>query len=329
MTYWLRKQGFVICLLAVLVLAFFWPGLVPLEKDGVAKITTNLAVALVFFLQGLSLATRQMLAGFRPLRLHLFVLGWNFILFPAVAWLLSKPVSSFLGPELSMGLWMLAILPTTIASATALTVASRGAVPQAIFASIFSNLLAIFLVPLLALAYLSGTSGVEVPLVAVFTKLCLIILWPLMLGQFVRRYFYSVSIRICKRLHWLPQAAILYIVYVSFAQTVASDLLKMCSLRQIVVASGAVIILLLLSSYWVWQSAKWTGLKRSERVTAFFCGSQKSIATGLPLLTTTLAVTSVDAGLVLMPLLLYHSLQLLLGGVLSAHFANESEPNSN
>jgi sodium/bile acid cotransporter 7 len=326
-TYWLRKQGFILCLLAAVLLAFYWPELGRFEKAGVAKITANLAVALVFFLQGLSLATRQMLAGCRPLRLHLFVLGWNFVLFPAIAWLLSAAVSSFLGPELSMGLWMLAILPTTIASATALTVASRGAVPQAIFASIFSNLLAIFLVPLLALAYLSGTSGVEVSLVPVFTKLCLIVLWPLMFGQFLRRYFRTLSIAVSRRLHWLPQAAILYIVYLSFSQTAASGFFGALSFEQLVAASITVVFLLLLVSYWVWQSSRWMGLKKGERVTAFFCGSQKSIATGLPLLTTTLAVASIDAGLVLVPLLLYHSLQLLLGGFLVPHFASERDPD--
>lgn len=322
--FWMRKQGFILCLFAVVLLAFVWPGLGNSRSAGQS---VNFAVVLVFFLQGLSLATRQMLAGCRPLRFHVFVLGWNFILFPALAALLIAPISFLLGQELSMGLWMLAILPTTIASATALTVASGGAVPQAIFISIVSNLLAIVLVPLLALAYLSSESGVALSLMPVFTKLCWIVLLPLIFGQCLRRYLREFSIRITERTRWLPQAAILYIVYLSFAQTVVSGFFESLSLSQFVLALFVVVILLLIASWGVWRSSSWIELQKDERISAFFTASQKSIATGLPLLTTIFASASVslDTGLVLVPLLFYHPLQLLLGGILMHRFTRQGD----
>lgn len=316
---WVRQQGFVLGLFAVVLLAFVWPEPAHFEY---AELAASFAVALIFFLQGLSLAMRQMLSGARPLRLHVFVLGWNFILFPALAALLSAPLSIVLGRELSMGLWMLAILPTTIASATALTVASGGAVPQAIFASIFSNLLAILVVPLLALVYLSSAGGVEISLMPVFIKLCWIVLLPLLIGQGFRRAFRECSISITQRTAWLPKAAILYIVYLSFAQSVSSGLLHALPLSQMALALFAVVLLLLSASWAVWKSAKWLNIDEGVRVTAFFTASQKSLATGLPLLTTIFASASVslDVGLVLVPLLLFHPLQLFLGGVLVPRF---------
>ena len=325
----LRQQSFVLLLFAAVALALVWPDAVRADKAYWAELAAHLAVALIFFLQGLSLAMRQMLAGALPLRLHFFVLGWNFIFFPALAALLCAPAVWVLGQELCVGLWMLSILPTTIASATALTVAARGEVAQAIFASIFSNLLGVLLVPLLAVAYLSSASGAELPLLPIFEKLAWIVLLPLMVGQCLRRFFREFSVGISARTRWLPQLAILYIVYLSFAQTVASGVLESLSLQQLLGTFLWVALLLLIASWMVWKTSSWMQFKADERVSAFFTASQKSIATGLPLLTATFAAAPllVDTGLVLVPLLIYHPLQLLLGGVLVPRFAARGQLN--
>ncbi len=315
---WLRRQGFVLCLLAVVALALTWP----LSEHAIvadwAESAANLAVALIFFQQGLSLATRQMLAGRLPLRLHVFVLGWNFVLFPALAALFNAPLTLILGRELTTGMWMLAILPTTIASATALTAAARGAVPQAVFASIFSNLLAVVLVPLLAVAYLAGASGAELSLMPVFTKLCWLVVIPLVLGQCLRRCCRQWAIQLSLRTRWLPQAAILFIVYQSFAQTAASGVMDSLSTQYLISALLGVSLFLLLANWAVWRSSDWIKLPYDQRVAAFFTASQKSLATGLPLLTAIFAASSIpmDVAMILVPLLIYHALQLLLGGIL-------------
>lgn len=318
--FWLRQQGFTLLLFGAVALAVWGPVPVEFIESGWAERMAALAVALVFFLQGLSLPLRQMLAGALPIRLHLFVLAWNFILFPAMAALLMGSLQVFLGPELSLGLWMLAILPTTIASATALTVAAKGGVGQAIFASVFSNLLAIFLVPLLAVAYLAKSSGAELSLLPVFIKLTWIVLLPLVAGQCLRRGFRRFCIGLTQRTRQLPQLAILYIVYLSMAQTVSSAVLEALTPARLVSAVFAVALLLGMASWAVWRSSRWLKLHHGERISAFFTASQKSIATGLPLLTTIFASMPVDTGLILVPLLLYHPLQLLLGGILVQKF---------
>ena len=320
---WLRKQGFVFFLFSAVLLAFLWPEPASGQEGASVEWTADLAVVLIFLLQGLSLPTRQMLAGSQPVRLHLFVLGWNFMLFPALAALVNAPFSLWIGAELGVGLWMSAILPTTIASATALTAATGGAVPQAIFASIFSNLCGIGIVPLLAIAYLSNASGAELSLAPVFVKLCWIVVLPLASGQCLRRLFRRASITVGERTRWLPQAAIIYIVYLSFAQTVASGVLETVPVLRLLGALLAVTALLLMASWGVWRSSGWMRLDHAQRTSAFFTASQKSIATGLPLLTTVFGAASLplETGLVLVPLLLYHPLQLLLGGLLLPRLA--------
>lgn len=320
---WLRQQGFILALLLAVVLGFMLPG--PAGEGGVlhAELTTKLAVALVFFVQGLSLQTRQMLAGRGPLRLHLFVLGWNFVLFPALVKMVIYPLTIFLGSALSMGFWMLAILPTTIASATALTAAARAAVPQSIFASVLSNLLAIFIVPLLVVAYLQSGGSAEISIMPVLAKLCWIVLLPLVVGQILRRCFREASIAVSERVGWLPQLAILYIVYLAFAQSVLSGVIELVLVEQLLATLLGVCLLMFVVSWAIWRSSACLSLSYSGRVAAFFTASQKSIATGLPLLSTVLAAASMPvdvAAIVLIPLLIFHPLQLLLGGMLVPRF---------
>lgn len=292
-----------------------------------AELTTKLAVALIFFVQGLSLPTQQMLAGRRPLRLHVFALGWNFVLFPTLAALIIYPLSLFLGPALQMGFWMLAILPTTIASAAALTAAARAAVPQSIFASVFSNLLAILIVPALVITYLQSGGNAEISMLPVLTKLCWIVLLPLVLGQLLRRCFREASVALSERVRWLPKLAILYIVYLAFAQSLLAGVIELISIGQLLATLFSVCLLLLAVSWAIWRSSACLKLTHAERVAAFFTASQKSIATGLPLLSTVFTAASLPvdvAAIALIPLLIFHPLQLLLGGLLAPRFALSS-----
>ncbi len=315
---WLRQQSFALLLFAAVGLAFIWPDPVVAEQGPRADALADAAVAVIFLLQGLSLGMRQILAGARPLRLHAFVLGWNFLFFPALVALLLLPVRYLIGPELSGGLWMLAILPTTIASATALTVAASGGPAAAICASVFSNLLAVVLVPLLAVAYLSSTGGLEVALLPVFEQLARMVLLPLASGQLVRQAFPAGAQAIGARTRRVPQAAILYIVYLSFAQTLDAGVWESLAWWQLTSIGLLVVLLLLLVSWLVWQTSAWMRFNSGQRIAAFYTASQKSIATGLPLLSAIFAAASwpVGSGLLLLPLLIYHPLQLLLGGLL-------------
>jgi len=312
----------VLGLLVAVCLAFVWSG--PAAEGGFlhASLTTKLGVALIFLIHGMGLATKQMLGGWRPAKLHIFCLGWNFVLFPVFAGLLLWPFSTVLLPEIRMGVWMLSILPTTIASAAALTATSGGAVPQAIFSSLFSNLLAVFLVPVLALLYVAASSGMELPLLSVMGKLSLMVLLPLFAGQLVRLYFHEAAVIWSRRISWLKQLIIIYIVYVAFAGSAQTGLLGQLGLAEILETLLVTVLLLLFSSWLVWRSSGWLRLDHCRRIAAFFCASQKSLATGLPLLTSIFTVTSFSQGsaMVLIPLMLFHPMQLLLGAYLAGRF---------
>ena len=315
----LKKHAFTLWLLFVVVLAVLFPAYG--SKGGLLypEISTNIGVWLIFFLQGIALPTSELTSGYSPKRLHAFVLSWNYIIFPIVVGLLLLPLSLVLPNELRLGFWLLAILPTTVSSAVVFSTVSNGNTSNAIFSTVFSNLLSVLLVPAVAVAYLSVESGVSLSLSPLFSKLFLLIIAPLILGQLVRKWLPKTSALIANRTKGFGNWIIVFIVHCAFAQSVSSGFLIQLGLFSIFKVILITILILLFVSQFVWWSSSLFNLSKEQRISAFFCSSQKSLATGLPLTTSILALAPdiVDAASVLIPLMCYHPAQLILAGILS------------
>ncbi len=317
----LKKNAFTAWIVVAVVAAILVPG--PAAKGGFLQTewTTQLGVWLIFLFQGLSLPTSELKAGYKPMRLHAFVLLWNYVLFALVAACLLIPLGTILREDLVLGFWLLAILPTTVSSAVTFTAVAGGRTANAIFSTVFSNLLAVLLVPTVAVAYLSAGAGVSVPLLPLFAKLGCLIVLPLLVGQAIRRGFPARAAQVGRYGKSASNGIIVFIVHAAFAESVRSGFLEGLSAASVVMVIFGTAVLLLAVHYAVWKSSAWAGLDLRARVTALFCGSQKSIATGLPLATSILlaAPGQVDAAAVLIPLMCYHPLQLLLAGWLSGY----------
>ena len=125
----LKKNGFILALLGAIVLAFLFPQLA--ARDGLLKagLVSKAGVMVIFFLQGLSLKTRELAGGFKQLKLHAFVQGWIFVFSAIILVLAALVLRAFSLPELANGFLYLALVPTTISSAVAFTGAAGGNVP--------------------------------------------------------------------------------------------------------------------------------------------------------------------------------------------------------
>ena len=315
----LKKHAFTLWLLFAVILAVLFPAYG--SKGGLLypQISTNIGVWLIFFLQGIALPTSDLTSGYSPKRLHAFVLSWNYIIFPIVVGVLLLPLSLAVPDELRLGFWLLAILPTTVSSAVVFSTVSKGNTSNAIFSTVFSNLLSVLLVPAVAVTYLSLESGVSLSLSPLFSKLFLLIIAPLILGQLVRKWLPKTSALIANRTKGLGNWIIVFIVHCAFAQSVSSGFLIQLGLFSIFKVISITILILLFVSQFVWWSSNLFNLSKEQRISAFFCSSQKSLATGLPLTTSILALAPgiVDAASVLIPLMCYHPAQLILAGILS------------
>ncbi|MFQ3225637.1 MAG: sodium/bile acid cotransporter 7 [Lentimonas sp.] len=315
----LRKHAFTLWLLAAVGGAVCFPA--PASEGGFLRpeLTTQLGVAVIFFLQGLSLPTRSLAAGYKPKRLHLFVLSWNYLWFPLVAGLLLVPMSFFLSPDLCVGFGLLAILPTTVASAIAFTSISGGNTANSIFSTIFSNLLGVLIVPTIAVAYLASEAAIEVSLVSIFVSLARLLVLPLVVGQVVRQFVVAHVGRISAATKLVSSGIIVFIVHAAFAESVSSGFPDGLTLGSVIAVFVGVVVLMLLTSMFIWASAAWLRVSHSQRVAAFFCASQKSLASGLPLASSVLLAAPgvVDPAAVLIPLICFHPLQLIFAGVLA------------
>jgi sodium/bile acid cotransporter 7 len=319
MSFFLRKHAFSLMLFAVVGLAVAFSA--PVSESGFLRgdWLTKFSVAIIFFLQGLSLPTKSLAAGYKPLRLHGFVLFWNFLGFPAVACLLLYPMARVLPAEVLLGFGVLAFLPTTIASATAYTSISGGNVANAIVSTVLSNLLAVFIVPAVSVVYFRLELSVEIPLGRVLLSLAYMLVAPLLLGQIVQSRVRLNMDKTTQVTRHGSAGLILFIVYLAFAKSMNSGIFERLSFSSLAITLFAVVLLLLGTSFLVWTSAFWLELKMSQRIAAFYCASQKSLAAGFPLVSSILLTIPdlEDTAMIFIPLLCFHPLQMLLAGIVS------------
>jgi sodium/bile acid cotransporter 7 len=319
----LKKHAFTLWLILAVALAVLIPG--PGSPGGVLwpELTTKLGVFVIFLLQGLGLPTSELAKGYRPKRLHVFVLSWNYLLFPLVVGLLFLPLLSHFEGALGLGFWLLAIMPTTVSSAVVFATVSGGNTANAIFSTVFSNLLSVLLVPAVAVAYLAIQTEASIALGPLFRTLFLLIILPLLVGQLIRKVKPDEAAAVARKTKSLGNWIILFIVHCAFAGSVSSGFLDQLGVGSMVAVITATVFLLGVVSAAVWGSSHLLRVDRSARISAFYCASQKSLATGLPLATSILAAAPdvVDPAAVLIPLMIYHPAQLVLAGFLSGRWA--------
>ncbi|MFC9220496.1 bile acid:sodium symporter family protein [Streptomyces hygroscopicus] len=280
--------------------------------------TADIAIGLLFFLYGSRLSTREALSGLRQWRLHLVVAASTFVLFPLLGVAAGGLAPFLLTDRLSTGLLFLCVVPSTVQSSVALTSTARGNVPAAICAGTYSSLLGMVATPLLA-AWLIG-SDVRFSadgLLAIATQLLL----PFLAGQALRRWTGAFIGRHKKALALLDRGSILLVVYTAFSRGMTEGVWHQITPARLCALLGLAAALLGLALTTTSFTARRLGFSREDRVTIVFCGSNKSLATGLPMA----AVLFGDAaGPVILPLMLFHQLQLMVCAVIAGRWSRRA-----
>lgn len=320
-----KRQWFTVAMVLALVLAWGFSEIEAIQGLVIPSIVVSIGIGIIFFLQGCGFSKTESPRLKESIKLLLFVLVWNFILSPllmlTLLWVLDLNDSS----AFILGFLLLSILPSTIASAIALTVASGGRGTNAIIASVFSNLLAVWIVPIFAVVYFALEQQIQVPLLSLFKRLAFMILIPFMVGLFWQRNQGSSENNTLSEgaVRLLTQLILLGIIFVGFVESFrlgAFQTLSSSAFAELLaVCSG----LLLLMSFLVWVSAGWFKFLPSDKVAAFYCASQKSLATGLPLIGSILFAAGIEGqmAVITLPILCYHPMQIFLGGILSQSLA--------
>ena len=319
----LNNQAFTIGLIAAVVFAFWFPTHGATGGTLKTEITTKLSIALIFFFQGLSLETRKLLASATHFRLHVFCQSWIFILSPALMLLLLFVFGRWIPQALHPGLLYLSILPTTISSSTSLTASSNGDAGAALFSATFSNIAGVIVSPLWCLALFANTRGQFPAFGSMIAKIAIYILLPLVIGQIARPFLPKTIEKLQAFFKRANNALIVFVVYAAFSNSVADNLWQSFSWTSIAIALIASFIYLLLLSSLVWTSSELSDKDIRLRIAAFFCGSQKTLAAGVPMAGIIFAGQSgsTQESLIILPLMLYHALQLFLAGIVKTRLA--------
>lgn len=262
-------------------------------------------------------------AGHNWYRVLTFVLSWNFLFFPLLTASLLYLTGLWGQSEFAFGYWLLAFLPTTIASAVAMTAAAGGRVGYALLATISSNFLAVWMIPVAAVVYLTIETQIEIALLPLVLRLALLIIVPLVVGYSMRQLRLPGTVALAGIARPLTQGVLLFIIYTSFSRSVASGQMNDLALGSLLELLLVCAALLLLVSMATWLSSGRCSFAHPERIGVFYCASQKSLATGVPMIGSVLLAVGPEhaSALTLLPILCYSPLQLLLGGFLIAQFS--------
>jgi sodium/bile acid cotransporter 7 len=307
-------------MVVAVALAWFFPR--PGAKGGSLhpELVNKLGVSLIFFLHGLTLSVAALLAGTRQWRLHVLVQSSTFILFPALGLLLLAATAGRIDAELRTGLFFLCALPSTVSSSVALTAAARGNVAAAVFNATLSSLLGVVLTPLwLSLAL--GAVGRALPLGSVVLDLLLWLVLPLLVGQAARPWLGAWATRHRSRINVVDRLTILLLVYTSFCDSVLAGVWQSGG-AALAVAAAVCVMLLALALGLTWLGGCALGFNRADRIAALFCGSKKTLASGVPMARLIFGAHP-QLAIVLLPIMIYHPLQLVVGGWLASRLARQ------
>jgi solute carrier family 10 (sodium/bile acid cotransporter), member 7 len=313
-------DGYAMALLATVALAAVLP--IGGALASAFSVLTTMAIALLFFLHGARLARETVVSGLTHWRLHVLVLACTFILFPVLALMMRPVVSVTLSPLLATGFLFVALLPSTVQSSIAFTSMARGNVPAAICSAAASNLIGTLLTPALVAIFMGiQTHGGDT--LAVMRAIMLQLLVPFVAGQLLRFKIGGFIARHKQMVTLVDRGSILMVVYGAFSAAVLGGLFRQISpwdLGEIVLFSCLLLAAVMMISLF---AAKRFGFSREDQITILFCGSKKSLATGVPM--SGILFPAATAGTIILPLMVFHQIQLLVCAYLANRFARDAD----
>ncbi|HBC7266444.1 TPA: bile acid:sodium symporter [Corynebacterium striatum] len=281
---------------------------------------TNVVIALLFYLYGARLSTQEALNGLKNWRLHLTILAFTFVLYPILG-LALRPLTLFISHDMYLGILYLTLVPSTVQSSVAFTSVAKGNIAGAIVSASASNLVGVIMTPLLVMALMGAGNGISIDS-SVFVEISLLLLAPFILGQLTRKWVKDFAAS--KGTKIVDRGSITMVVYAAFSKGVVDGIWDSISIWEIVFL---VVLSILMVAFMLWLTktlGSKLGFPRANVIAIEFCGSKKSLATGLPMASVIFASGSTSLGLLILPLMIYHQVQLMICSWLAARYAGQS-----
>ena len=316
----MKIDRFILAIIVTIVIAYFFPAWGSAHSKVPIDIISSIGVSLIFFFYGLKLSFQSIRAGLANWKLHVLVQASTFVLFPLIV-LATYPL--FKHTEvytLWLGILFLAALPSTVSSSVVMVSIAKGNIPAAIFNASISGLIGIAVTPIWMGIVLDNTAT-SFDLSGIYTKLLLEILAPVLLGVLLQRFGHQLVLRYNKQLALFDKTIILLIIYKSFAESFEEKIFSTVSLTALAGIFAAIVVLFYVVYGITGYLCKWLGFNDADTITARFCGTKKSLVHGT-VFSKLLFPASIPAGLILLPLMLFHAFQLFVISAIAAKLAN-------
>jgi sodium/bile acid cotransporter 7 len=310
-------NGFLVGILVAIGLAAILPELGSTESTIPWKPFIQVGIALLFFFYGLKLDPAQLRSGLSNWRLHLLIQLTTFLGFPLLVFSLVNFVPG-LDPNFVLGISYLGALPSTVSAAVVLVSISGGNVAAAIFNASISSLLGVVMTPFW-MGIAGGDVAGELDLWASIVDLSIKVVLPVILGLVMHRYLFPKIKPYLSRLKYLDQTVILSIVFTTFSESFSQRLFASFSWLSLGGLALVMLFILLLVVGILFLLVRALSFSKEDQIAAIFCGSTKSLVHGVAI-GKVLFPNSAIFGLVLLPVMLYHLQQLILGSLLARHY---------
>lgn len=321
-----KVDGFVFSIFCVVTIAYYFPEF-GLQKEPFAlEDLANYGVSITFFFYGLKLNIEKLKIGLANWHMHLVIQFTTFVLFPILL-ILAKPLfQSAHYQQLWFGLFFLAALPSTVSSSVVMTSIAGGNVPSAIFNASLASLIGLFLTPIwVSLFILSGDASFDATSIAI--KLTYQVLLPVTLGMLLNPKWGNWAERNKKRLTRFDQSVLLIIIYTSFCKSFTNNIFSIYSSTELVTLAFGLLALLASILFATSKISTLLKFNHADTITTVFCSSKKSLVHGT-VMSKILFANSPTAGIILLPIMMYHAIQLLVTSIIARRIADADSSSS-
>ncbi|MBY7807272.1 bile acid:sodium symporter [Vibrio fluvialis] len=319
----LKKEWFLVGMVVAIALATVTSELG--RSGGVIHLDqlTGIGIAIVFFLHGLGLSPQAIKAGLTNWRLHVYIQMATFVVYPILWVIFGEAFLAYMPSALAFGFCYLLVLPSTISSSVAMTSVGKGNVPGAIFNASLSSILGVFITPLLIQLFM-GFEGVQLDLLDSVISISKLLLLPMIAGQIMRPYLVAWVDRHKAVVNKVDKYVILLIVYNAFCDSVVNGIWSEFSVGLLATSIIICTVILLVMVHLIQWGARRTKFTLPDEVAAVFCGTKKTLAAGIPMAKVIFGADP-SLGMILLPIMLYHPIQIFYCALLANRYARQSE----
>lgn len=318
----MKLDKFVLAIIITIVTAYFIPqfgldtSVIPLG------IISSVGVSLIFFFYGLKLSREKLKEGLKNWKLHFLIQLSTFLLFPLMVIAFYPFIKNEEAHLLWLAIFFMAALPSTVSSSVVMVSIAKGNIPSAIFNATISGLIGIVVTPLWV-GIFTNNANVNFDYTSIYTKLFIEIILPVTIGILLHRFFGKYASKYNKQLSLFDKSVILLIIYKSFAKSFNEKVFSSVSNLDFILLFTVVISLFFAVYFFIGFVAKKFNFSIEDKITAQFCGTKKSLVHGT-VFSKVLFGTSAITGFILLPIMLFHAIQILIISIIAKKAGNRS-----